>query len=140
MHFGLFRNDHTAKPSAVALRNLIAILRATGKPSVNRSEKGQMAVRLADLPVSGRSLLLQKQDGKFALALWNEVPFWDRAGGKPLNSPSARVVVDFGKTARVVNLYDPLVGTAPLFTQRNVSEMTVEVPDHPVLVEVTFPD
>ncbi len=140
MHYGLFRNDHSPKPAATALRNFISILRTSSATPVNASAQGRMAFTLADWPVSGHHLLMQKKDGRFVLALWNEVPFWDRATGKPVNSDPIRTLVDFGKTASVVSVYDPLTGTAPTLTQRNIWQTTVDVPDHPVFVEVTFPD
>jgi hypothetical protein len=140
MHFGLFNNNYSPKRAATALRNFISILQANSTPAVNASAKGRMAFTLADWPVSARRLLMQKKDGRFVLVLWNEVPFWDRAAGKPINSEPIKVLVDFGKTAGVVNVYDPLIGTAPTMTQRNLSQTTVDVPDHPVFVEVTFPE
>jgi hypothetical protein len=140
MHFGLFNVDHSPKVSAHALRNFILILKANDAVAVNGSANGRMSFTLSDWPVSARYLLMQKQDGRFVLALWNEVPFWDRAAGKPIDSPPIKVPLDFGKTARVVSVYDPLSGTAPGVTQRNIAQTTIDVPDHPVLVEVTFPD
>jgi hypothetical protein len=140
MHYGLFKVDYSPKKAAFALRNFIAILNANDTQKVNASAQGRMRFTLADWPVSARQLLMQKPDGRFVLALWNEVPFWDREKGKPIDSAPIRVPVDFGKTASVVSVYDPLAGTAPVSTQRNVSQTSIDVPDHPVLVEVTFPN
>ncbi|GAB2868698.1 hypothetical protein GCM10027093_00530 [Paraburkholderia jirisanensis] len=140
MHYGLFSNDYSPKKAAVALRNFIAILKAGDAQKVNASAQGRMAFTLTDWPVSAHRLLMQKPDGRFVLVLWNEVPFWDREKGKPIDSPPIRVPLDFGKTASLVSVYDPLGGTAPTDTHRNVSQTTIDVPDHPVLVEVTFPN
>lgn len=140
MHYGLFRNDHTPKPSASAIRNLTAILRAhapdgavgTGSPNASSS------YALSGMPQSGRSLLLTRSDGRYFVALWNEVPFWDRATGKPLNAPPVSVQVDFGAKASRVALYDPTVSAAPLATHADLQRLAVEVPDHVVLLEVTL--
>ncbi|MFC0399812.1 calcium-binding protein [Paraburkholderia rhizosphaerae] len=140
MHFGLFNFDHSPKASARALRNFILILKANDKVAVNESANGRMSFTLSGWPVSAQRMLMQKKDGRFVLAMWNEVPFWNRETGKPIDSPAVKVPLEFGKTARVVNVYDPLAGTAPTVTQRNVAQMTIDVPDHVVLVEVTFPD
>jgi hypothetical protein len=92
------------------------------------------------MPVSGNSLLLQKKDGRFVLALWNETPIWNRATGTPLTSPPASVELDFGAKASRVDLYDPLVSAEPLASHRDLRQLTVNVPDHVILLEVTRAD
>ncbi|HKT97300.1 MAG TPA: calcium-binding protein [Paraburkholderia sp.] len=142
MHFGLFRNDQSPKPSASAIRNLTAILRANAPSAGPVNTPGtppdaSLSCSLRGMPVSGRSLLLTKGDGRYLLALWNEVPFWDRATGKPLNAASAKVQVEFGTTASRVALYDPTVSADPLASHADVRQLAVDVPDHVVLLEVT---
>jgi hypothetical protein len=92
------------------------------------------------MPVSANSLLLQKKDGRFVLALWNETLIWNRATGTPLTSPPARVELDFGAKASRVDLYDPLVSATPFATRRDVRQMSVDIPDHVILLEVTPAD
>lgn len=139
MHYGLFRNDHTPKPSASAIRNLTAILRANSAniPVGAGSPNASSSCVLSGMPQSARSLLLTRSDGRYFIALWNEVPFWDRATGKPLNAPPVSVQVDFGAKASRVVLYDPTVSAVPLATHANMQRLAVEVPDHVVLLEVT---
>lgn len=140
MHYGLFTFDNRAKPAAIALHNLMAILKANGDTASNQMDEEGRRYTVSDLPPSGRSVYLRKADGTSILALWNEVPFWDRASGKPALSMSAPVRVDLGGMAARVDLYDPTRGTAPCQTERNVKQLRVDVPDHPVLLEVTFPN
>lgn len=147
MHFGLFRNDQSPKPSASAIRNLTTILRADapsagpvdtqGQTQTGMPPNASASCSLNGMPVSGRSLLLTKGDGRYLLALWNEVPFWDRATGKPLNAASTKVQVDFGAAASRVALYDPTVSADPLASHTDVRQLAVDVPDHVVLLEVT---
>jgi len=137
MHFGFFRNDNSPKPVAYAIRNVTSILNAGAKHGANRAN-GTLAYTLSGMPVSASSLLLQKKDGRFVLALWNETPMWDRAKGTPVTNPSANVELDFGASASHVDVYDPLVSAAPLESHRNVRRLDVSVPDHPVLIEVRF--
>ncbi|MFP6556780.1 calcium-binding protein [Paraburkholderia sp. B3] len=137
MHFGLFRNDNSPKPVATAIHNLTSILSAPLARARDSSTRGMPAVTLAGLPVSGNSLLLQKADGRVVLALWNEVPIWNRATGTPVSHPPARVEVDFGETASEIALYDPTVSSEPLARRSNTRRFVVDVPDHPVLIEVT---
>lgn len=140
MHYGLFRYDHTPKPSASAIRNLTAILRANateGAANANSPNASSSCV-LSGMPQSARSLLLTRSDGRYFIALWNEAPFWDRATGKPLNAPPVSVQVDFGAKAGRVALYDPTVSATPLATHADLQRLAVEVPDHVVLLEVTL--
>jgi hypothetical protein len=118
----------------------MAILKANGDTASNQMDEEGRRYTVSDLPPSGRSVYLRKADGTSILALWNEVPFWDRASGKPALSMSAPVRVDLGGVAARVDLYDPTRGTAPCQTERNVKQLRVDVPDHPVLLEVTFPN
>jgi hypothetical protein len=140
MHYGLFRNDNSPKQVAHAIRNLTSILNASTTRRENGSARGTLAYTLSEMPVSGNSLLLQKKDGSFVLALWNETPIWDRATGTPVTSPPARVELDFGAKASHVDLYDPLVSATPLASHSDLHQLTVEIPDHVILLEITPAD
>ncbi len=147
MHFGLFRNDQSPKPSASTIRNLTTILRANAAAAgpANTQAGAQtgtppdtsLSCSLHAMPVSARSLLLTRGDGRYLLALWNEVPFWDRATGKPLNAPGAKVQVEFGTAVSRIALYDPTVSADPLVRHADVRQLAVDVPDHVVLLEFT---
>ena len=124
-------------------RNLTSILNAGTTLRANGTTgaaRGTLAYTLSEMPVSANSFLLQKKDGRFVIALWNETPIWDRAAGTPLTSPPAPVELDFGVKASRVDLYDPLVSAAPLASHRNLRQLTVNVPDHVILLEVTLAD
>jgi hypothetical protein len=137
MHYGLFRNDNSPKRSAQAIRNLTTILNASAAQRANAVASDTLTYTLRDMPVSANSLLLQKKDGRFVLALWNETPIWDRATGKPLTGASARVVLEFGAQAQRVDVYDPLVAASPIANHRGEHTLTVEIPDHVILLEFT---
>lgn len=137
MHYGLFRNDNSPKPVAYAIRNLTSFLNANATRRASAAARNTLAYTLSDMPPSANSLLLQKKDGRFVLVLWNETLIWDRATGKPLTSPPARVGLDFGETAKRVEIYDPLAPAEPRKIHRDVRQLTVEVPDHVILLEIT---
>jgi hypothetical protein len=137
MHFGLFRNDNSPKRVAYAIHNLTSILDAgTTHGTEDTAARGALAYTLSGMPVSANSLLLQKKDGRFVLALWNETPIWDRAHGTPVTGSPAHVELDFGALASRVEVYDPLVAASPLESHRNLRRLDVSVPDHPVLIEL----
>jgi hypothetical protein len=89
------------------------------------------------MPTSGRSLLLSGANGHSLLALWNEVPFWDRATGKPLNAGSVKVQVEFDHAMRSAALYDPTISADPQMRVDAPQKMTLDVPDHVILLDVT---
>ncbi|MFM0094534.1 calcium-binding protein [Paraburkholderia nemoris] len=140
MHFGFFRNDNSPKPVAYAIRNLTSILNTRTMRRANGAARGTLAYTVSEMPVSGNSLLLRKKDGRFVLALWNETPIWNRATGTPLTSPPARVNLDFGAKASRVELYDPLVSATPFESHRDLRQLTVDIPDHVILLEITPAD
>ncbi len=141
MHYGFFRIDNSPKRVAYAIRNLTSILKAGtthgAKGTADGAKAGALAYTLAGMPVSANSLLLQKKDGRFVLALWNETPIWNRATGTPLESPPANVGLDLGTNASRIDVYDPLVSATPLASHRDVRTLDVAVPDHPILLEIT---
>jgi hypothetical protein len=140
MHFGLFRNDNSPKPVAYAIRNLTSILNASTTRRANGAARSTLAYTLSDMPASANSLLLQKKDGRFVLALWNEPKIWNRAEGTPVTSPPVRVQLDFDAKASRVDLYDPLVSATPFLSHRDLRQLTVNIPDHVILLEVTPAD
>jgi len=83
---------------------------------------------IAGRPATVHDLLLQKSDGTFALAVWNE-----RVSG------SDNVTVDLGATYPAVRIYDPTVGTAAARTLTNVSTVTLSLSDHPNIIEIAAP-
>lgn len=72
-HFGLLRSDFSYKPAAVALKNLITLLKDPGADFQPSSLDYAIAGGNADL----RHTLLQKRDGTFWLAVWQEVLSYD---------------------------------------------------------------
>ncbi|MEX3999188.1 calcium-binding protein [Paraburkholderia sp. EG285A] len=136
MHFGLFRNDDTPKAAASTIRNLTTILGTHGKTGALANNSPSYS--LTGMRDTGRSLLLTRAPGHYLIALWNVVPFWDRAAGKPLNAPPVSVQVDFGARASRVSLYDPTSSAAPLAHHEGLQRLTVDVPDHVILVDVTM--
>ena len=137
MHYGLFRNDNSPKPVAQAIRNLTSILNDGAPHRANGASQGTLAYTLQGMPVSANSLLLQKKDGRFVLALWNETPIWNREKGIPLTSAPASVELDLGTQVSRVDVYDPLVSATPGASHRDLRQLTVDVPDHVILLEIT---
>jgi hypothetical protein len=69
-HYGLLHYDGTPKPAFIALKNLIALLRQRESEDF---EPGSLPVRVSGAPRTMHYTLLQKSNGDYYLALWNDV-------------------------------------------------------------------
>ena len=123
-NFGLLRNDLSAKPAYKALQNLISVLKEPGASFV----PGVLDYSFTVTPPAGynktkyvHSLLLQKSNKKFYLAIWHEISSGDISTtptreidppGMPtkitFNTPISRAVTCVIDDAGTMNL----VGTA----------------------------
>ncbi|MFA7342760.1 MAG: hypothetical protein WC003_00515 [Terrimicrobiaceae bacterium] len=119
-YWGLYHTDWTAKPSATYLHNMTTILADTVSFT-----PGSLNYSIPSQPATVHDLLIQKSDGKFMLAVWNE-----KATG------SNAVTVNLGGTYTTVKVYDPTVGTSAQQTLSNVSSVPLTLSDHPVIIEV----
>jgi hypothetical protein len=132
-NFGLLRNDFSEKPAFVALKRLIALLRDPGpgfKPdSLNYSVEGA--------PSSLRQVLLQKRDGSFYLALWNEVSVWDPATRKPLRPNDGRVRLIFTEPVQRVEVYRPSRSERSLERRSSVRSLGLRASADVAVVKIT---
>ncbi|WP_050043513.1 Ig-like domain-containing protein [Bradyrhizobium sp. LTSPM299] len=133
-HFGLFNNDGSPKLVATAIHNLTTIL---SDPNASRSfTPGSLPYGLDNMPSTASQLLLEKHDGTFDLVLWDEHVIWDPTQQKEIASPTSDVTLNLGKSYAVVYVFDPLVGTSPIATYTNVSQIHVSLTDHPLVIQI----
>lgn len=135
-NFGLLRNDLSEKPAYTALRNLIAILEDGGPAFTPGAVSYSLGGEAADV----QSLLLQKSDGSFYLALWRAADVWDPDAQASLEVPAARVTLDFDRqvtsaAAFVPNRSAAAVATLPAGGGRPLS---VEVGAEATIVKLGF--
>lgn len=135
-HFGLFRHNHTPKPAAKAVRNMIQFLAADKTGKGNTPE-----VRLESPSDKIRSLAIRRSDGSVVVALWNRAYFWtwSQTSSRPVvNSPvTVRLnVTSAGRLPRIATaaLHDPLKEQSSTLTPKAGGTFEVLVPDYPVLV------
>jgi fibronectin type 3 domain-containing protein len=120
--WGLFHSDYTAKLSATYLHNLTTILADSGSTtpgSVNYSIPGE--------PNTVHDLLLQKSNGTYYLAVWDE---------RTVGSGSDSVFVNLGATYSSVTIYDPTVGTSATQTLSSANSVTLSLSDHPLILAI----
>ncbi len=131
-NFGILRHDGTPKPAFTAIKNLIALLKDPG-PSF---EPGTLdfSIHADDQPV--RHLLLQRRDGHFFLLLWINTDSYDLAAKKDLHFGARPTRLIFAHPIRSASIYLPLDGTQASVSFGPCSEITVNVPDHVMVVEL----
>lgn len=80
-NFGLLRNDGSEKPAYRAVAGILGLLRDPGQPFV----PGALTYSLSGQTATVQHTLLQKRDGTFFLALWQERSSYDT--GARANAP-----------------------------------------------------
>ncbi|MBX4984242.1 calcium-binding protein [Rhizobium lentis] len=135
-HFGLYRLDYSAKPAATAIHNLTEILTDDGAQKASFSA-GTLNYSIEGLPSSAaRSLLTEKSDGSYQIIIWNEPDIWNQSTDTAIQAATTGVKVNLGTAFGSVKVFDPLTGSTAIKSLSNVSSLTVEVVDHPVIIEV----
>jgi hypothetical protein len=129
-NWGLLKNDGSPKPSFTVTKNLIALLSDAG-PAFT---PGRLNYALGNTTTAIHSTLLQKRDGRFYLALWQEVPVWNASGKSDIANADRPVTLSLGTPAGV-QVYRPATN-AWTDLGRGVS-FSVGVPDEVIVVEVT---
>jgi hypothetical protein len=119
-YWGLFDTAWKPKKSGTYLHNLTTILAA---PSTKGPALPDYSI--ASPPPTVHDLLMQKSDGGFALAVWDERP----GGG------SDDVTVSFATPHPTVDIYDPITGATPTQSLANVTSVPLTLSDHPVILE-----
>ncbi|MBB4290362.1 Ca2+-binding RTX toxin-like protein [Rhizobium leguminosarum] len=134
-HFGLFHLDYSAKPAATAIHNLTEILADDGAQKASFSA-GTLNYSIDGLPSSARSLLTEKSDGSYQIIIWNEPDIWNQSTDTAIQAATTGVKVNLGTSFGSVKVFDPLTGSTAIKSLSNVSSLTVELVDHPVIIEV----
>ena len=119
--YGLMNADGSAKPAGAALHNLTTLLSDPGAGS--SFTPASLTYGLAGTASGDNTLLLEKSDGSYWLAIWDET------------AAPHTVTLNLGSAA-AVQVFDPLTGITAVQTASNVSTLQIAIPDHPVLVEI----
>ncbi len=134
LHWGLVRADGTEKPAFNALKNLIQELNDGAQPSSLQP----FAWSLSSQDPQLHHLLLQKSGGDVDLILWHEVPSFNLKDQTDITSPAVAAVLSLGRFARNITEYEPSLQVQPLHTHSNVNQVSLEIPDHPLVIEMSF--
>lgn len=134
--FGLFDYTGAAKPVAVAIHNLNTLL-ADNAGSAGTFTPTTLSYTVSGEPATGHHVLMQKSNGTYVLALWDERPIWNGTTGTAVAVSAYAVHVTFtdGNVYKVLG-YNPVGGTSPIINM--VGEgLKVSLNGSPVLLEIT---
>lgn len=135
-HFGLFRNDGTPKLAATAIRNLLALLADRGAGAGIKPDGFSYAATGVPYDYTGNTLLFHKSGGTHVVAVWNEQQLWNPGTQTATPARHFPVSVNLHKAYGTVLVFDPTAGTEAVQTLHNVSQVALDLTDHPLLVEV----
>jgi hypothetical protein len=119
-NWGLMNADATPRVAGKALHNLVTLL---GGGSASKA--GSLTYELTGASTE-RSVLFQKQDNAYWLAVWDEVP---GARTLTLKLPAA---------ATRLAVYDPLNGTTAVKEVGNAASIAVSVDNRPMLIQIVL--
>lgn len=145
-NFGLADYNGNLKQSGLALKRLIALLEDNGNTeiltnSLNYTLSNGSGLTFIDdkNPTTNEihQTLLQKINGRYYLILWQEAISTNSAG-EGISIPSANVTINFDHVLSSVTAYLPATNenTNPVSTVVNTTSFTIDVPDHPIVIEI----
>jgi hypothetical protein len=134
LEFGLLRNNGEAKPSFNSLRALIQLLK---DPKGTKFSPSTLNYSLQNTTSYLHHTLLQKSNGKFYLVLWQETTGFDENNKTALAIPTQKVQVILAQPFAQAKIYSLDNYLKPLKQLTNPKQITLEVPDQPVIVELS---
>ncbi|MBD2122623.1 hypothetical protein [Trichocoleus sp. FACHB-262] len=135
-NFGLLRNNGSAKPAFDSLKNLIALLKDPGSEFAPQALSYSLSGSSGPLSPAVHHTLLQKRDGRFYLALWQEVSSFDLQTKLDVYVPQQTVTVTLGTRVRQATTYKPLASVAPVQRYANPKQLNLTISDHPLVIEL----
>jgi hypothetical protein len=134
-NFGLFQANGLPKTFAMALHNLTTILSDPGA-GANSFELRPLTVSFSGLPDTASAQLLQKSDGTSDLVVWDEQQIWDPVNHVQRAAAASDVTIFLQSTVAEIQIFDPLLDSAPVATYHDVSQFTVHLLDAPLVLHL----
>ena len=132
-HFGLVRIDGTPKPALMALANMIHLLADPGPAFKAHALGFRLSGDVSDL----RHAVFQKRDGRLYLVFWVNGYSYNQDAQADADVPSRHVAVTLDRPALRALLYRPALSSRPIGGYGQVRTLTLDVPDEPLVVELT---
>jgi hypothetical protein len=132
-HYGMFDYANNPKMIAVALHDLTTIL--GGGPA--SYSPGVLALSISGADSTAHAMLLQKATSVFDLVIWDEQTIWDNTAHTEMAPVVHTEAIRFARLMETVDVYDPLLGTAPIAVYHDVGSISLAVGADPLIVETT---
>ena len=134
-HWGLFRNDWSAKPAAVAIHDMTQIL-STDPASIIRTPTAP-GYTLSGANSNDSSLVFHEKGGTYDIVVWSEPKIWNSSTHTEVAAAPHAVTINLSQAVGGYSIYDPLTGTAAVSTSNTqTQQITLNVTDHPLIVEL----
>lgn len=133
-HWGLVRADGSQKPAFTALKNLIADVNGSSEPEHLET----LAWQLSSTPSTVQHVLLQDASYNFYLILWNGVSSYDTKAQQDITNAAISDTLTLGKKATSISVYEPTVQAQPTHVYTNTATATLQIPDDPLVVKISF--
>jgi hypothetical protein len=130
--WGLIHSNGSPKSGYTALANFIGVLKDDG----DGFEPGSLSYSIGAVPSTVHRALFQKSNGRYFLVLWNEVASFNRHSHVLLSPAPVRTTLSLGSNPKAVVLHQPSIGKSwSTYASKSVA---IEIPDHPLIVEIAF--
>jgi hypothetical protein len=122
--YAFYTLDNRPKQAAHYLHNFTTIL---ADNAVAPRKAKSPAYRIPFQPETVHDLLLQKSDGHFFLVLW----------GERFTGGADTVEIRFAKKQKILKVYNPTKGTAPVDVLKNRNRIALSLTNHPLMIEIS---
>ncbi len=137
LHWGLLRADGSRKPAFRAVRNVIDILDNSDLTTNTQVPLGSLDYDIKGDMTDVHQTLLQKQDGRFYLVLWQEVDSYNLESKREVKVPFRTLNIYFNTDISQLKVYKPNWKAGPVNTINNPRSFTVGIPDRVIILELT---
>ena len=131
-NYGLLHTDFTPKPAFTQLKNLLAMIGSSAPAQVT-----PVGFSIAGDTSDARTLVLQQDDGRYALVVWRTASVWDRDAKRRLTVAPRRYVVTV-PSATAVSTGNPATGTSFTPAALSAGSVTVDVGADPLVLQLTI--
>ena len=132
-NWGILRQDLSEKPIYNSIKNFISIIDDKNKTF----SPSRLDYRLEGNTSDVETLLLQKGNRTFDLLIWQAKSSWNREKKLELSNPRRNLVLKLPKKVKSAKVYVPLQGTSPIKSLSSTSSISLAVPDHIMVVELS---
>ncbi len=135
LHWGLIRANGTEKPAFNALKNLLSELYDHSEPV----HLDPLTWSLSGTKSVIDHVLLEKSNGEFDLILWQEVPSFDTKRQVDISNTPVSARLTLALKAKSIRVYEPTLQSALVRSYSDATSLSIEIPDHPLVVQILMP-